>query len=441
MKAIVHLELNELNFNYIKEYVASGKLPGFKKILEGGFYTTRADEEYKNLEPWIQWPTVYRGQSFDKHGIFRLGDAVYNQAPQLWDKMEQKGLAVEALFPMNAVNSLAKSNLFLPDPWTNTTVLAPTHLRWLYDFVRASVLNNSKGSISVWAAIKALPGIVSIGDIKFWKSTLTLFRASLKYPRVYRPIVLDLIVFQLLKSRVNGRHKLHYISAFMNAGAHLQHHYYFDSAVNTTNFTNPKWYSPVPNKEIDPLFELYSFYDSVVDQLISMDIELFITTGLSQKPNQTVYHQYRAVDFDSIAKLCKAGMENILVKYRMSRDFEITSTKEEYISLIKNELVEFKIDGESVFTVDDREHSLFCKVSYNGEPEGLSNVAYRGDFYDLTDSFVHVSIENQIHTDIGYFADPEGILDEKIKSNSFALEDLHNLLLNHVYEKNSVQNV
>lgn len=436
MSTVVHLELNELNFNYIEDYTSRGLLPSFKKVLEGGFYQTKAGEKYENLEPWIQWPTVYRGISYEKHGVFRLGDAVRKYDPQIWEKMEEKGLEVEALFPMNAVNTLKRSKLFLPDPWTDTTVTAPWHIRSLYNFARDGVLNNSRGKVSLWSALQAIPGLASIGDITFWKRLAHLVRNSLNYPRVYRPLVLDLIVFQLLKSRIHKGSKLHYISAFMNAGAHMQHHYYFDSAVNSTGFKNPKWYSPVPDGKVDPLFELYNFYDQLVGELISMDIELFISTGLSQQPNEEMYHQYRIIDFKRISSVADIDMDALEVHYRMSRDFEIQSKGDIDLKAIKSKLLGFTVDSKPLFNVDDRGHSLFCKVKYHGEPSGLGQVSFDSIECDLSSSFVHVSVENQIHSEIGYFADPKRVLDGVLNDQTFALDRLHSVVLNRVIESN-----
>ena len=35
---------------------------------------TNSEEEYKLLEPWVQWVSVYTGKRPNDHKIFRLGD-------------------------------------------------------------------------------------------------------------------------------------------------------------------------------------------------------------------------------------------------------------------------------------------------------------------------------------------------------------------------------
>ena len=76
------LGLNELNFDYIKFYINQGLLPNLKKIfnIQPPIKTT-SENDYKLLEPWVQWVTIHTGKTFEEHSVFRLGDIVNN--PQL----------------------------------------------------------------------------------------------------------------------------------------------------------------------------------------------------------------------------------------------------------------------------------------------------------------------------------------------------------------------
>ncbi|WP_204315871.1 hypothetical protein, partial [Enterobacter hormaechei] len=85
---------------------------------EHGFQRTTSEQDYDNLEPWIQWVTAHTGLDYGEHGIFRLGDIVEHDLPQIWDDLEQKGLNVGAISPMNARQRMRAPAFFLPDPWT-----------------------------------------------------------------------------------------------------------------------------------------------------------------------------------------------------------------------------------------------------------------------------------------------------------------------------------
>ena len=121
MKLIL-LELNEINFDAIQEYINNGEsLEGFKSLFELGIKTTFAEEEYDHLEPWIQWASVHTGKTFKEHGVRRLGDFVNSNHKQFFEIVEEAGFKVGAISPMNASNKLKKPSYFIPDPWTKTT--------------------------------------------------------------------------------------------------------------------------------------------------------------------------------------------------------------------------------------------------------------------------------------------------------------------------------
>jgi len=56
-------------------YIENGKLPNWKKFIDKhGLFVTTSEKKYEELEPWIQWPTVRTGLTYQEHEIFRLGD-------------------------------------------------------------------------------------------------------------------------------------------------------------------------------------------------------------------------------------------------------------------------------------------------------------------------------------------------------------------------------
>ena len=118
---LIFIELNEINFDVINFYIEKGEsLPNFKILIEQGIVSTKSESEYQNLEPWIQWPSVHTGKTFDDHKIFRLGDFVNSNQDQFFEKVEQAGFSVGAISPMNASNKLKNPSYFIPDPWTIT---------------------------------------------------------------------------------------------------------------------------------------------------------------------------------------------------------------------------------------------------------------------------------------------------------------------------------
>ena len=120
-KKLIFVELNELNFDVVGYYLGKGdSLPGFRRLIEKGLKLTQAESQYENLEPWIQWPSVHTGKTYDEHNVFRLGDFVNSSSEQFFEQVEKAGFSVGAISPMNASNKLHNPTYFIPDPWTKT---------------------------------------------------------------------------------------------------------------------------------------------------------------------------------------------------------------------------------------------------------------------------------------------------------------------------------
>ena len=118
-KNFILVSFNELNFDYLKKYNRIKKYKNFDKIIDK-VNETFCGEEYKYLEPWIQWPTIYTGKTAKEHGLFRLGDCVNYQNETIFNELEAKGKTVGVISSMNLKNDLKNPQFFIPDPWTDT---------------------------------------------------------------------------------------------------------------------------------------------------------------------------------------------------------------------------------------------------------------------------------------------------------------------------------
>ena len=80
------------NFDYIKHYINIGLLPNFKTLfITQKPVETISENEYKLLEPWIQWVSIHTGKTYDEHQVFRLGDIVeHPNLSQLFEELEDQ---------------------------------------------------------------------------------------------------------------------------------------------------------------------------------------------------------------------------------------------------------------------------------------------------------------------------------------------------------------
>src|SRR4051812_30731063 len=104
-RRLLLIELNEINFEFIQNYIRRGELPTFARLIDKyGISETTSEQDYEEWEPWIQWVTGHTGLSLAEHKVFRLGDIMQHDIRQIWEELEERGLRVGAVSPMNAKN-------------------------------------------------------------------------------------------------------------------------------------------------------------------------------------------------------------------------------------------------------------------------------------------------------------------------------------------------
>jgi len=402
--SVISLELNEINFDFVERFIEAGKLPNFRRLLEKAHLTrTQAEKEYPFLEPWIQWPTVYSGLSYSEHDVFRLGDVVEKTYPQIWEELEAEGLKVGAISPMNAANRCRAPAFFLPDPWTGTTTVADPKTAKLWALVGSLVNANASEKLG-FASIGRQLGPLAAGYLRPASAArhVRILTKALGH-KWAKAAFLDSLLYDVAMTLI-GRHKPDFVSVFMNAGAHIQHHHMFDSAIYDGEHSNPGWYSSAAENDEDPLLFIYEVYDEIVGDLMRRpEHHILITTGLSQVANPREHYQYRLVDFEGF--LARAGIAGATIEPRMSRDFLLTFADRPAAEAAITRLETVRVAGQPLFKVDDRGLTLFCQVGYFGRREALAAGSIGDNAVDLSADLVLVSIENGIHQTTGYHLD------------------------------------
>ncbi|UUL82177.1 hypothetical protein [Sphingomonas qomolangmaensis] len=404
MPNVVSLEMNEINFEFVKSYVAKGELPHFAELLAKYELTeTVAEEDYRLLEPWIQWPTVYTGMSYAEHGVFRLGDIVGTTHEQVWEALEARGVSVGAISPINGANRCAQADFFVPDPWTATPVTGDEGLKTLSGLVGMAVNGNATGGASLASlGPKLMPFVLRFARPTSWGAYAACLAKVRKYKWAKAAFLDRFLADVFLKLR--AKHGTRYASLFLNAGAHIQHHHLFEAGVYQGENRNPDWYSTAGREGVDPMLFIYRIYDGILRDVLALaDTRVLITTGLSQTANGRTKYQYRFNDH--VATLHRMGVGDFAVNPRMSRDFLLEFPDAASATAAAAKLAAFACAGKPFFSIEDRGRSLFCQICYFGPPEGLAEVTADGRTFDIADEISLVSIENGIHQTIGYHID------------------------------------
>jgi hypothetical protein len=400
-KNLLLLAINEINFGVVRNYLNDGNLPNFKKLFDFGVVETSSESSYEYLEPWIQWVSAHTGLSAKEHGVYRLGDIIGSDAvTQIFEEVEESGYTVGAISPMNASNRLSSPAYFIPDPWTKTPSDGGFWSESLSGTVSQAVNDNANQRISLKSYFYLLLGLIRFARPKnyFLYLKLAITSAGNSWRKA---LFLDLFLHDLHINLLRTS-KCQFSTLFLNAGAHIQHHYFFNARHGVTGLSsNPEWYIA---KNVDPFAEMLAVYDRIIGDYLAMNSQsLLIATGLSQMPYDRIKYYYRLSNHAKF--LQDHNIDFLEVHPRMTRDFLITFKNnesaqfaEEYLAGITSADDGIRIFGE----IDNRGDSLFVTLSYPNEIRENFNILQNGVKSDFAKYTSFVAIKNGMHNQRGY---------------------------------------
>lgn len=433
-KQLIFVELNEINFELVDKYIKDGAvLPNLSRLKEQSKAISTSENTYEHLEPWIQWPSVHTGKTFHEHKIFRLGDVVKYRDTQIFETVESRGYTVGVFSAMNADNRLTAPAFFIPDPWTNTAPDKSFISRALSQALSQTVNDNTGGKITSLSALNLLlASLLLISPIRYPLFVKKLFWALQRPWR--KAMFLDFMLSEYFITLLK-RKKPDFATIFLNAGAHIQHHYLLSShIVRDNSFKNPSWY--VKNGA-DPVLEIYVLYDEIIGRMFNdTNSRLIVATGLSQKPCEKPVFYYRLKEHAAFLTLMDVKFSR--VEPRMTRDFLITFEDNEMRDQAVEKLSKLKIDGTRLFGhLDKRPLELFVTMDYPFEilPETvIDGTVTSATTLKLSEYVNFVAIKNGEHQGKGFV-----FIDSKLENVTFKNHDhvakLYDTLLNQFPEK------
>ena len=402
-KTLILVELNEVNFDVVREYLAvdAKRFPSLNKLLNGLWIRTSSEKKYDELEPWIQWASVHTAKSYAEHGIFRLGDMVGSGVPQIFEQLEQAGYKVGAISAMNSENRLLQPAYFIPDPWTQTAADSSWWSQAMGQAMSQSVNDNAQSRITLKSAFQLVSCWIRFARLVHYRKYLFLVWSSRRKPWL-KALVLDLLLHDVHWNMFNSR-KPNFSTLFLNAGAHIQHHYFFNAEPLRRYATpkNPAWY--VPENE-DPVAEVLKLYDMIVGEYFARsDADVILATGLAQSPYDKIKFYYRLnshADF-----LSGLGIEFSEVFPRMTRDFLIHFENEQQAQAAQDVLSHIRVVGEDVALfgeIDNRGKSLFVTLTYPHEITIETQYQVGNRKVALMPEVSFVAIKNGMHQEEGF---------------------------------------
>jgi hypothetical protein len=409
-KPLLLLELNEVNFHVAERYVrrSPSRFPALSRLLAQARVTTSAEAAYDQLEPWIQWVSVHTGQGFDSHRVFRLGDITKCPSEQVFEKLESCGFVVGCISPMNAENRLKAPAFFIPDPWTDTTTDGSWWSRRLHQAVSQMVNDNAKARVTPASLVTLLLALARFARPANYGTYWRLITGSRRAPW-NKALVLDLLLSDIYLHRV-AQTKPDFSCLFLNAGAHIQHHYFFNSVEGGRQGgpSNPGWY--IGSKH-DPIRDMLVAYERILANLFArVGTEMIVATGLSQRPYDRMKYYWRLRDHATF--LGRLGVRFKAVQTLMTRDFVVECETAQEVEEARQRLAEVKVSGTGRLLFEELEprgNSLFATLSYPEEvtEETMAEAPGVAPFA-LKPQVVFVALKNGMHDGEGFaFFTPE----------------------------------
>ncbi|WP_100656474.1 alkaline phosphatase family protein [Alteromonas flava] len=439
-KKVILLEFNELCPPLLKKFITEGELPNFKKLYDNSIaYTTDACCDVEYLEPWIQWVTLHTGLPYEKHQVFRLGQAKHLSHKSVWDILSENGLSSWLCGSMNiSWDSNDEKITALPDPWSVDVKASPIELQEFYEFVRANVQEhtNEKFKLSKMKLINFMLFMFRHG-----LSVKTVLRgAKLVGKQVFKAddnwkkaTILDWLQLDVFKY-IYKKKSPAFATFFSNSTAHFQHKFW--------RYMDPESFTLKPSEEEVKRFGsaiLYAYknHDRMIGEIFDLadqDTTIILASALSQQPFTAKDADggrrfYRPNDITKIANtFALQGVESIAPV--MSHQFHIIcdtpQLAQENFEILSDatlndeRLFSLRLEGKNVFggCCISRPIDMNQLISVNGHSFKFGEVFYLAD-----------NIKSGMHNPHGVFWVYHSDQKQKIVESSIPLEQTMPIIL------------
>ena len=398
-KKLLLIQLNEINFDLVREYSKEFKFKFFDNEFFRKLLITNSEEKYELLEPWIQWVSIYTGKRADSHQIYRLGDIKKYNGETVFNIIEKLSKSIGVVCSMNLENNLKKPKYFFSDPWTKTFSGPGKIIKFISNTISDVVNLNSHKSIPKLLYCKTF--IVLLLSFRF-KNIYLYLKLIFNFKKKWnKALLLDLMLHDLHMDLIK-KHKTDFSSIFFNAGAHIQHHYFFNSQYfRQKNLTNPEWYI---KKKNDPILDMILFYDKILSEYKELNnYEVILATGLSQEPYNRVKYYYRLKNHENFFE--NLNINFLKIEPRMTRDFLVIFKDDDDKNNAIQKLNKLnQINKKEIFSFEDRNNSIFVTLKLHEEIHENEQILIQDEKkISIKDHIVFVALKNGMHNSKGYF--------------------------------------
>lgn len=397
--SVVFVEINEADRHFLEKFIKAGKLPTLARMRqEGAFVTTRIpgwsfkdERSWREIMPWIIWPSLYTGLAPSEHGIVAFGQDTRSILGKcIWDVLDLHGISVGVLGSLLSYppRNHGHAAFYVPENLADDAECFPPEARPLQEFCVAASRNYSEHLLK--QAVEGLFQLAQTPRCGVQLGTLARVISQLPAETLFgktrepeRAMLLSYLVFDAFK-HLYGKHRPRFASLHMNHVAYMQHRYWraaeperFPEGLSETDarfFSSPGARSTYEKKLSHQIERSFVHTDRQLTELIELcddNTLLLVGTGLGQGPvdpidgiHNPVVRLVRELElFDEV------GLRDYRVLHQMNPDLTITFRDAAAASKAKPIVEGFYVQaGQPLFYVDQRQQQLFCEFVM---PRGL----------------------------------------------------------------------
>ncbi|MBK7875872.1 MAG: alkaline phosphatase family protein [Planctomycetes bacterium] len=392
--SVLFLEINEAEKYFLDKFVAEGKLPNLKRMLDGGvFFRTRvpgwdagAEKAWRHISPWIIWPSVYTGMSPETHGLVGFGQDPANVVGRcVWDVLDGEGISTGILGCLMSYppRTRGAGRYYVPESLADDPDCFPEEARALQEFCVFSARNYSESfSVKALEAVRLLLKTQKSGvRLSTVMKTLSqvpseVVKGPASHPE--RAMLHSYLVWDAFE-KLYPAHKPAYAAVHMNHVAYMQHRYWraaeperFEDALS---LTDQRFFGTVDQRKAYELKfsrwieKSFQYTDEVVGRILAMvdpNTVLLVGTALGQRPFDPAKEIHNPVvrlvrERELFGAL---GLDEYVVLHQMNPDVTINFQSEASATRAAELVRGLEVHpGEGLFTVQQKRTQLFLELN------------------------------------------------------------------------------
>jgi hypothetical protein len=391
--SVVFLELNEAERHFLVKLVREGKLPAFARVLDEGVslatrvpeWDARGERAWRDISPWIVWPSVYTGLLPREHGIVGFGqDTSTLRGRCVWDVLDAHGIPVGVFGSLMSYppRSRGSAAYYVPEALADEPECFPKGARPLQEFCVFAARNYSesfgfKGLKALGLLLNSTRSGVRLETVLRTLGQVPAEKLLGRWREPERAMLQSYLQFDAFRE-LYRRHRPAFATFHMNHVAYMQHRYWRaaepERFADRLSETDERFFRDVGERKryeqrlAGWIERSFVYSDRVLGEVMEMvgpDTVVLLGTGLGQRPfDPTAEIHNPVVRLVRERELLDAiGLERYSVLHQMNPDLTVNladeAAAERAAQLVRGLHVH---PGEPLFAVQRRGRQLFLEL-------------------------------------------------------------------------------